>query len=77
MKPISANGKRGCLLHTFGPWKEGYYYIRFYESDGSFKDYKIAHTDLSFVIDDSDAYLYEMADGELYIDHSPETLGKE
>lgn len=77
MKSISANGKKGCLLRAFVPNDSVQYYIRFYEVDGSFKDYEIAHTDLFFTIDDIDAYLYETEDGSLYIDHSPKTLGKE
>lgn len=67
----SANGRTGCLIHR----GNGTYYIRIYEPFAvSHQDYDINHSDLTFVIEDEDAYLY--TDGtKNWIDHSPETLG--
>jgi uncharacterized protein YneR len=71
MKITSANGKSACLIYC----ADNQYRIRVYNKDHSFKDYDILHNDLSFVIDDADAYFYE--DGQnMYIDYSPQTLGK-
>jgi len=74
MKPTSANGVTGCLLPMFG---EQTWVFRVYNEDGTFTDYDIHHSDLSVTITDEDAYFYERASGEPYLDHSPATLGKE
>jgi hypothetical protein len=66
----SANGLNGCLIYC----GDGNYRIRLYR-DETFVDCKIAHCDLSIVIQDEDAYLYEDNDGTVWLDHSPETLG--
>jgi hypothetical protein len=70
MKIKSANGTRGHLIKSF----DGTYYFRIYNSDYSFEDYALAHSDLTVVIDDEDASFY---DGEFSarLDHAPQTLG--
>lgn len=65
---------------------KGYFFRGYYLPDGDyippvFKtvdgiEYIIQHEDLTVTIEDNDATLYEV-DGELYIDHSPATLGIE
>ncbi len=67
----SAKGIKGCLLDCF----DGNYYFRVYESPGVFKDYLVKHCDLEVIINDEDAVLYEKENGDLSLDHSPETLG--
>ena len=69
-KPQSANGITGCLLPIGELWV-----FRVYDSNGSFTDYDIFHSDLSITINDEDAYFYERKDGRQYLDHSPQTLG--
>ena len=71
IKAKSANGLTGVLIHR----GDGQYYIRIYERfASSYQDYDINHSDLTFVIEDEDAYLYTDYDRH-WIDHSPETLG--
>lgn len=71
IKAKSANGRTGVLIHR----GDGEYYIRIYERfDGAFQDYDINHSDLAFVIEDKDAYMYTDGDRH-WIDHSPGTLG--
>jgi hypothetical protein len=75
MKIKSLNGVEAQLL-----WSGDDYFIRIYDNNGltfedGFEDCKIKHSDLTIVIDDEDAYLYEDDDGNVWIDHSPETLG--
>ena len=71
-KCIPANGLRGQLLDSF----DGTYVFRIYDKDHNFKDYDLLHSDLSIIIDDEDAVLYEHIDGGMgKLDHSPETLG--
>ena len=73
MKITSVNGAEAHLL-----WSGEGYFIRFYGSDRlSFKDCEIKHSDLVIVIDDEDAYMYENEKGDVWIDHSPQTLGLE
>jgi hypothetical protein len=71
----SANGLTGCLIYC----GDNQYCIRVYDEHklGTFKDYDIKHWDLFFEINDEDAYLYEDDNGKCWIDHSPETLGKD
>ena len=45
-----------------------------YNDDGTFKDYLLRHCDLSITIDDEEACFYEDENGNLYLDHQPETL---
>ncbi len=71
MKIISVDGAEAKLL-----WSGDDYFIRIYDRNGlSFKDCKIKHSDMCIVIADFDAYLYEDDDGNVWIDHSPQTLG--
>jgi len=69
-EPKSANGVTGVLLPIGRTWV-----FRVYHDDGEFTDYDIFHSDLQVIINDADAYFYEREDGELYLDHSPQTLG--
>lgn len=72
VKVTSADGTSGCLI-----WVSGENYMfRVYDDHGAFKDYDIRHSDLNIKIVDSDAAFYEYEDGALFLDHSPETLGK-
>lgn len=70
----SANGLVCCLIYC----ADGKYRIRVYDEHkmSMFEDYEIAFSELFFVINDEDAYLYEK-NGVKYIDHSPKTLGYE
>lgn len=71
MTPIrTADGLRACLIHSLDK-----YFIRIYGEDGKFEDMDILTYDLSFTIDDPDAFIYQDEDGNRFIDHSPETLG--
>jgi hypothetical protein len=72
MTPKSANGLRGHIIDSF----DGAHYFRVYDKDHNFTDYDLRHCDLTVVIDDEDAYLYEDELGER-LDHSPGTLGKD
>lgn len=71
-KPVSANGVKGCLLPMFGGqiWM-----FRVYNDDGTFRDYDILHSDLTVTITDDDAYFYQNHKDDIYLDHSPATLG--
>jgi hypothetical protein len=68
MKP--AKGVRGHIIDSF----TGTYYFRVYDNEGNFIDYDLRHHDLTVIIDDDDAVLYEDAFGAK-LDHSPQTLG--
>jgi hypothetical protein len=68
--PKSANGITGVLLPVERTWV-----FRVYHDNGEFTDYDIYHSDLQVTINDADAYFYEREKGELYLDHSPQTLG--
>ena len=69
-KMQSADGVTGIIIHS-----GGHYWFRVYEDLGEFKDYNLAHSDLSVTINDSDATFYEYENGTMSLDHSPETLG--
>lgn len=71
MTAKSANGIKGQLIRSF----DGTYYFRVYNKDHNFEDYALMHTDLSIVIDDEDAFLYD-DEFSTRLDHSPATLGK-
>ncbi len=75
MKIKAANSLTGCLIYC----GDGQYRVRIYDEHklSMFKDYDIRHCDLFFEINDEDAYLYEDEQGKCWIDHSPQTLGKE
>jgi len=66
MKIESADKIKGILINSCGK-----FLFRVYGKNGEFKDYDIAHNDLSITINDSDAYFYD----DEKLDHSPETLG--
>lgn len=65
-----ANGTKGVLLI-----EDNEIYFRVYQKDHSFTDYKIGHSDLSVVIEDSDAFFYEEDSENPILDHAPQTLG--
>jgi hypothetical protein len=70
MKPVSADGVKGCLIRSF----DGTYYFRVYDAEHNFVDYDLHHSDLSVTITDPDAFFYR-GDGINRLDHSPATLG--
>jgi len=71
MKPEKIKNMSGTLCRSF----DGSYFFRKTESDGTFRDFALAHSDLEIKIQDDDAYIYE-SDGRWFIDHSPATLGR-
>lgn len=71
MKVMDAKGQRGYLI-----WTANGYYFRVY-AEGSFKDYRLLHTDLYIEILDEDAELYEYDGEQCLLDHSRQTLGKD
>lgn len=73
MKAVSANGTTGILIPVFIDDNAPKIVFRVYSSDTDFSyvDYDLNHSDLQVTICDQDAYFY---DG-LYLDHSPLTLG--
>jgi len=72
MTPKSAKGLRGHIIDSF----DGTYYFRMYDKDHNFTDYDLRHCDLTVVIDDDDAFLYEN-EFSATLDHAPATLGKD
>jgi hypothetical protein len=68
----SAKGLRGHLLPMF----DGSYCFRVYDKDHNFVDYIVCHSDLTVIIDDDDAVLYD-DEFSTRLDHSPATLGIE
>jgi hypothetical protein len=46
-----------------------------YDADHNFTDYDLRHCDLTVVIDDEDAFLYE-DEFSARLDHAPMTLGE-
>jgi hypothetical protein len=67
-----AKGLRGHLIYS----GNGDYYFRVYDKDHNFVDYVVRHSDLTVIIDDDDATLYE-DEFSTILDHSPATLGIE
>jgi hypothetical protein len=67
-----AKGLRGHLIYS----GDGDYYFRVYDKDHNFVDYVVRHSDLTVIIDDDDATLYE-DEFSTILDHSPATLGIE
>ena len=49
--------------------------FRVYAEDHTWVDYDLSHSDLCVTITDPDAFFYHEADKH-YLDHAPETLGK-
>ncbi|MCJ8331110.1 MAG: hypothetical protein HRT89_16385 [Lentisphaeria bacterium] len=70
MKPEKITKLKGILCKSF----DGRFFFRVRDANGSFRDYTIAHSDLTIEIQDEEAFIYEK-NGEYYIDHSPATLG--
>ena len=68
----SANGVEGCLIRGH----DGTYYFRVYDADHNFRDYELAHSDLTVTIDDEDAFFYD-DEFTARLDHAPATLGLE
>ena len=69
-KAKSANGVRGHLLNLI----DGIVVFRVYGADHNFVDYDLRHCDLTVIIDDDDAFLYD-DEFSTRLDHSPGTLG--
>ncbi len=63
-----------CILlrESFGDYSIR---IRNDKNKHGFIDYDIAHSDLSIIITDNDASLYEDSKGNKWVDHSPQALG--
>jgi hypothetical protein len=73
----SAAGAKGILIRSFEDDKATYFF-RVYHDDKTFDDYKLSHCDLSVTIDkDELASFYEDANGDKYLDETPETMGWE
>ena len=72
MTAKSAKGLRGHIIDCF----DGNYYFRVYDADHNFTDYLLRHCDLTVVIDDDDAFLYE-DEFSATLDHAPAILGKQ
>lgn len=70
MKPEKIEKLKGILCRDF----EGKVFIRTTHPDGTYRDYRISHCDLSIEVVDDDAYAYLM-DGEWVLDYGPDTLG--
>jgi hypothetical protein len=73
VKTTLANNVEGILIWSHGLDRMMF---RVYNTDHTFKDYDIDHTDLCVIIKDADAFFYEHDNGVKTIDHSPETLGR-
>ena len=69
---VPANGVSGHLLRV----DYDTIVFRVYDTDHTFVDYDLRHSDLCVTLTDPDAFFYHEA-GEHYLDHAPETLGKE
>ena len=69
-QPKSAKGLRGHIIDSF----DGTYYFRVYDADHNFVDYDLHHCDLTVIVDDDDAFLYE-DEFSTRLDHAPMTLG--
>jgi len=66
-----AQGLEVTLMHNAAT---GQLMAREYRNDGSFVDYDIWHSDMTVVIVDPDAWIYQTQQTSA-IDHSPQTLG--
>lgn len=65
-----AKETEGHLIYTV----MGEFMFRVYNSDKTFTDYKILHSDLLVKIIDPDASFYKEPDGTPVLDHHPDTL---
>jgi hypothetical protein len=70
MKPQKINTLKGTLCRDI--W--GKVFIRTVLPDGTERDYRIDHCDLSIEVQDEDAYAY-LKDGDWVLDYGPDTLG--
>jgi hypothetical protein len=70
MKPEKIDKLKGILCRDI--W--GKVFIRAKAPDGTDRDYRVDHCDLSIIVQDDDAYAYEK-DGEWILDYGPDTLG--
>ncbi len=70
MKPEKIENLKGVLCRDI--W--GKVFIRAKGQDGTERDYRVDHCDLSIEVQDDDAYAYEKG-GEWVIDYGPDTLG--
>ncbi len=68
MKPYSVNGRKACIFAD----ASGEVMVRFYKPNFEFEDFKLKHSDLEVIINDSDAFVYPKTE---VLDHSPATLG--
>ena len=69
MRPQKLTGAKGILCKRI----DGKLFFRTH-TNGSFRDYRIAHCDLDIEIQDEDAYAYKIGH-EWVIDYGPKTLG--
>ena len=69
---VPAMGVSGHLLRV----DYDTFVFRVYAADHTFVDYDLQHSDLCVTVTDPDAFFYHEA-GEPFLDHAPETLGKE
>ena len=70
MRPKKIKKLKGILCRDHS----GEAFLRTTKANGTFRDYQIYHSDLSVIIEDDDAFLYQK-NGNWIIDHSPATLG--
>jgi hypothetical protein len=71
--PGPAKGVTGQLIYL----ATGKYVFRVYDDHShGFTDYDIFHSDMTITIDDDDAYFYTDSELNKYLDHAPETLGR-
>ena len=68
-----AKGTKGFIIRTFDDPKD--WFLRVYNEDHSFIDYRIEHCDLEITIDSEDAVLYELENGEHILDYSLDVSG--
>ena len=69
---VPATGVNGILLRV----DYDTFVFRVYAADHTWVDYDLRHSDLCVTLTDPDAFFYYEA-GKHYLDHAPETLGKE
>ena len=70
MKPEKIENLKGILCRDI--W--GKVFIRTTQPDGTERDYRVDHCDLSIQVVDDDAYAY-LKNGEWILDYGPHTLG--
>lgn len=67
VKKINATGVKGMIL-DYGRTFRVTYGKPAVEGDPWYQDYDIYHPDMSVIVTDTDAYLFEDVDGNFYID---------